>query len=50
MILKEKILLETSTIVKQDMPYIAVTKREGIPFSGMAKRKSLKVCRIKSMK
>ena len=47
MILKEKILLETSAIVKQDMPYIAVTKREGIPFSGMAKRK---VCRIKSMK
>ena len=50
MALKEKILLETSTIIKQDIPYIAGPKREGMPFSGMIKLKFLKVCRIKSIK
>ena len=43
MALKEKILLETSTIIKQDIPYIAGPKREGMPFSGMIKLKFLKV-------
>ena len=50
MALKEKILLETSTIIKQNIPYIAGPKREGMPFSGMIKLKFLKVCRIKSIK
>ena len=49
MALKEKILLETSTIIKQDIPYIAGPKREGMPFSGLIKLKFLKVCRIKSI-
>ena len=35
MALKGKILPETSTIIKQDIPYIAGPKREGMPFSEM---------------
>ena len=50
MVLKGKIILETSTIIKQDIPYIPGPKREGIPFSGMIKRKFQKVYRIKSIK
>ena len=48
---KGTLLLETSTIIKQDIPYIAGLKREGMPFSGMIKLKFyVEVCRIKSIK
>ena len=48
--LKGEILLDTSTIVKQYIPYIVGPKRDGMLFSGMIKLKFLKVCRIKSIK
>ena len=50
MALKGKILLETSAIVKQDIPYTAEPNQGGMPFSGMIKLKFLKVCRTKSIK
>ena len=50
MALKGKILLETSAIVKQDIPYTAEPNQEGMPFSGMIKFKFVKVCRTKSIK
>ena len=50
MALKANIVLETSTIIKQDLPYIAGSKQECIPFSRMTKLKFLKVRRIKSIK
>ena len=50
MALKGEILQETSTIIKQDIRYIAGPKRERMPFSGMIKLKFLKVCRIKLIK
>ena len=52
MALKGKILLELINN-QQDIPYIAVPKREGMSFSGMAKLKLksfLKVSRRKSLK
>ena len=45
-----KILLETFTIIKQDIPYIAGPKQESMPFGGTLKLKFLKVCRIKLIK
>ena len=48
--LKGEILLDTSTIIKQYIPYIVGPKRDGMLFSGMIKLKFLKVCRIKSIK
>ena len=50
MTLKGKILLETSTIIKQGIAYIAGPKLVGMPFSGMIKLKFLKVCRKESIK
>ena len=47
MALKGKILLKTSTTIKQDIPYISAPTLEDIPFSGMIKLKYLKVCRVK---
>ena len=49
MILKAKILLETSAKIKQDIPYIAGSKEVGMPFNWTIKLKFLKVCRIKSV-
>ena len=48
--LKGEILLDTSTIIKQYIPYIVGPKRDDMLFSGMIKLKFLKVCRIKSIK
>ena len=46
MVLKGKILPETSTIIKQDVTYVAGPKEE----SGVIKFKTSKVCKIKSIK
>ena len=45
-----KILLESFTIIKQDIPYIAGPKQGSMPFGGTLKLKFLKLCRIKLIK